>query len=461
MTSTTSETGGPGEPEPGGWSAASWRRKPNNQPLDYPSASALEAAVTRLSQVPPLVTSWEVEALKNQLAEAAVGKRFLLQGGDCAETFAECDSSIVANKLKILLQMSLLIIHGGNKRVIRVGRFAGQYAKPRSSPTETRNGVTLPSYRGDGINEIGFTDEARALAPERLLEAHARAAITLNFIRSLSDGGFADLYHPENWDLGFVEYSEKAREYQRLIRDVGTALAFMVTLTGVKSPVMRRVDFFTSHEGLNLYYEQAQTRQVPRRTGWYDLSAHMLWLGDRTRNLGGAHIEFFRGIANPIGVKVGPSMSPSELVNLLKVVDPNQEPGRVTLIHRFGVDNIARCLPPLVEAVQREGRTVLWCCDPMHGNTRTTDRGLKTRRFDDILGELSEAFDIHAASGGRLAGVHFELTGDNVTECVGGARGLDEAGLERAYRTTVDPRLNYEQSLEMAMLIARRMAKDT
>ena len=424
----------------------------------YPDPKKCDEIVTGLSKLPPLVTSWEVEELKGQLAEAAAGKRFLLQGGDCSESFDDCDPSIIANKLKILLQMSLVLVVGSKKPVTRVGRIAGQYAKPRSSNMETRDSVSLPSYRGDLINRIGFSEEERVPDPERMLRGYERAALTLNFIRGLVDGGFADLHHPEYWDLGFVAHSSQAAEYRRIVESLSNSLQFLETVVGTRVGYFERVDFFTSHEGLHLFYEQAQTRQVPHRTGWYNLSTHFPWLGNRTRSLNGAHVEFFRGIRNPVAVKIGPPITSEEVVNLIEVLNPENEPGRLTFIHRFGVDNIESGLPPLVDAVRREGKVVLWCCDPMHGNNELTETGVKTRQFSRILKELECAFQIHQSMGSCLGGVHFELSGENVTECTGGARGLTEADLLRAYRSNVDPRLNYEQALETAMLISRLMS---
>lgn len=439
------------------WAPDSWTDRVAVQQPSYGDRQEIEQVLSRLSQLPPLVTSWEVENLRDQLAEAARGRRFLLQGGDCAESFAECDSSVIANKLKILLQMSLVIAHGSRKRVIRVGRFAGQYAKPRSSDIETLDGVSLPSYRGDSINGIDFNEESRRPDPQRLLRAYERSALTLNFIRSLVDGGFADLDHPEYWNLGYATRSSRAKEYQKVVDSIGESLRFMKTLTGTHMGGSSRVDFFTSHEGLHLPYEQAQTRRVPRRPGWYNLNTHFPWIGDRTRNARGAHIEYFRGLVNPIGMKVGPSLSAEELTDLIRILNPHNQAGRLTLIHRFGIGKIESCLPPLIQAVRRAGRDVLWCCDPMHGNTRQTTDGIKTRNFQDILGEVNAAFDIHSDLGSRLGGVHCELTGENVTECLGGAQGLTEQDLKKAYKSAVDPRLNYEQSLEMAFLIAERM----
>ncbi len=417
-----------------------------------------DRVLQELTKLPPLVTSWEVEDLKSQLADAALGKRFLLQGGDCSESFEDCNSTVIANKLKILLQMSLILVVGGKKPVIRVGRIAGQYAKPRSSDLESKGPKKLPSYRGDLINRYAFTDRDRVPNPELMLRGYERSALTLNFIRGLVDGGFADLHHPEYWDIDFVAHSPESAEYRRIMESISHAVGFLETILGGRVDEFKRVDFFTSHEGLHLPYEQAQTRHVPHRTGWYNLATHFPWIGNRTRELDGSHIEFFRGIANPIAVKIS-KMPPEELLNLIEILSPRNEPGRLTLIHRFGVDRVEDELPPLVEAVQRRGQMVLWCCDPMHGNTEKTASGKKTRNFSKILRELEQAFRVHREMGSYLGGVHFELTGENVTECIGGARGLSEGDLSRAYRTQVDPRLNYEQALEMALLISRLMSR--
>jgi 3-deoxy-7-phosphoheptulonate synthase len=441
------------------WAPDSWKSRPAAQQPVYPDPAALQQVLAQLARLPPLVTSWEIENLKQQLAEAVRGERFLLQGGDCSESFEDCESAAIASKLKILLQMSLVLVQGGKKRVIRLGRFAGQYAKPRSEDTERRAGLTLPSYRGDMINRAGFTAADRAANPELLLRAYERSGLTINFIRSLIEGGFADLHHPEYWELGFVANSAHAAEYTHMVESIGQSLRFMETLTGCVLADINRVDFFTSHEGLHLLYEAAQTRQVPRRTGWYNLSTHFPWLGERTRALDGAHVEYFRGIANPIGVKIGPTVSPEEALALAGVLNPRNEPGRLTFIHRFGAGEVDRCLPPLAEALRHHGTQVLWCCDPMHGNTETTKDGIKTRRFNNILSELEQSYRILKDCGLHLGGVHFELTGDNVTECIGGASGVTEADLSRDYRTQLDPRLNYEQAMEMALLLARLMAQ--
>ncbi len=441
------------------WNPESWRERPAEQQPRYPDAEALAAALRQLRALPPLVTSWEVERLKGQLAEAAAGRRFLLQGGACAESFEHCRSGVITNKLKILLQMSLVLTYGLKRRIIRVGRFAGQYAKPRTSDTEIRGDVALPSYRGELVNGIEFDPAARTPDPMRLLRGYERSALTLNFVRALVDGGFADLHHPEYWDLEFVTHSPRALEYQRMVESISDSLRFMETLAETRASELGRVDFFISHEGLHLAYESAQTRPVPHREGHYNLATHFPWIGMRTADPGGAHVEYFRGIRNPVAVKVGPAMSRERLRALLELLHPDDEPGRLTLVCRFGHDRVEECLPPLIEEVRDAGRTVLWSCDPMHGNTETLPNGLKTRRFERILEELERSFDVHAGMDSYLGGVHVELSGDNVTECIGGARGLAEADLGRAYESRVDPRLNYEQALELALVIARRMAR--
>ena len=441
------------------WTPSSWRERPVAQQPKYEDTAELAAVQEELRALPPLVTSWEIFALKKQLAEAQEGKRFLLQGGDCAENFAECNAEVISNRLKVLLQMSLVLVHGLRMPVVRVGRFAGQYAKPRSSDEETRDGVTLPAYRGDIVNAPAFDAASRRADPRRMVKAHARSAMTMNFVRSLIDGGFADLHHPEYWDLGWVGHSPLADDYHRMVSGIGDAVRFMETLSGNEVHNLNRVDFYTSHEALLLPYEEAQTRQVPRQWGWFNLSTHLPWIGMRTAALDGAHVEYFRGIRNPVGLKIGPSVTVDQLLRVVDALNPDDEPGRLTLIHRMGAANIAGKLPPLLEAVRREGRRVLWVCDPMHGNTETASNGYKTRRFDNIRSEIEQAFELHAAAGTRLGGIHLELTGEDVTECTGGARELTDTDLERAYRSTVDPRLNYEQALETAMLIVRKQAQ--
>lgn len=438
------------------WYPTSWQGKTAGQQPLYADSVEVERVVAGLNRMPPLVTWGEIEALKAQLAAAQRGERFLLQGGDCAESFDECTAEFISNKLKILLQMSLVLTHGMKKRIVRVGRIAGQYAKPRSADIETRDGVTLPSYRGDLINRSPFTQEDRTPDPNLMLRGYERAALTLNYVRALVEGGFADLHHPEYWDLAFVNDSPLAEEYRAVVRSIDDALNFMETISGQPIHETSRVDFFTSHEGLHLLYEQAQTHYVEEAGRWYNQSTHFPWIGMRTAEVDGAHVEYFRGIANPIAVKVGKATSVEAIKRLVDTLNPDNEPGRLTLIHRFGASNVEAGLPKLIEAVRATGKTVLFSCDPMHGNTETTNKGVKTRRFENILSELEAAFRIHAAAGSTLGGVHVELTGENVTECTGGARGLEEGDLDRAYRSSVDPRLNYEQALEMAMRIVGR-----
>jgi 3-deoxy-7-phosphoheptulonate synthase len=438
------------------WHPASWQSKPALQQPHYEDAAALERAVAELSRLPPIVVSWEVDALRERLAAAERGQAFVLQGGDCAETFAECESDQIAKKLKILLQMSLVLLQGLKKPIVRVGRMAGQYAKPRSADVETRDGVSLPSYRGDLVNRPQFTPEARAADPSLLLRGYERAALTLNFVRALVDGGFADLHHPEYWDLGFVKHSPFRDAFRDIADSIADALDFFEGISGRPVHETTHASFYASHEGLLLLYEQAQTRFIPRRNRWYNLSAHMPWIGMRTAQLDGAHVEYFRGISNPVAVKVGSGVDEAWAQGLVSVLNPQGQPGRLTFIHRFGAKEIEKRLPPLIEAVRRMGASVLWVCDPMHGNTETTTAGVKTRRFENILKEIDLAFRIHAQMGSYLGGVHIELTGEDVTECTGGARGLTEGDLRRAYRSSVDPRLNQEQALELALLIAER-----
>jgi 3-deoxy-7-phosphoheptulonate synthase len=437
-----------------GWHPTSWLGHKAVQQPSYPQETAVEAVLADLSRLPPLVVSGEVEALKQQIAEAQSGHRFLLQGGDCAESFDECNSDRIAKKLKILLQMSVVLLHGLKKPVIRVGRMAGQYAKPRSADTETRGEITLPSYRGDLVNRNDFTPDDRVPDPQLMMRGYERAALTLNFVRALVDGGFADLHHPEYWDLDFVAHSPLAKQYRRIVRSISDSLDFFESISGGPVHHTRRIDFYSSHEGLHLLYEQAQTRFIERRGHWYNLSTHFPWIGMRTADVDGAHVEFFRGVSNPLAIKIGPGMTAEWLQELIARLNPHNEPGRLTLIHRFGAGEIEQRLPAMIDAVRATGSTVLWSCDPMHGNTESTSSGLKTRRFDNILKEVELAFEVHQEAGSYLGGVHVELTGDDVTECTGGARGLTDADLARAYKSQVDPRLNYEQALELAMRIA-------
>ncbi len=441
------------------WNPGSWQTHTALQQPQYRDLDALQKAVDALARLPPIVVSWEVDALKTQLAEAQRGERFILQGGDCAESFDDCMSESVVRRLKILLQMSLVLLHGLKVPVTRLGRMAGQYAKPRSADTETRDGITLPCYRGDLVNRPGFTLAERDPDPTLLLRGYERAALTLNFVRALVDGGFADLHHPEYWDLEFFQHSPNVGAYKAIADSIGDSLHFLEAITGKPVDDSYRAAFYASHEGLVLHYEQAQTRHIARRNAWYNLATHMPWIGLRTAQLDGAHIEYFRGIANPIGVKVGAAMDDAWLQELVQVLNPHHEPGRLTLIHRFGADKIAANLPRMIDAVRRTGVPVLWIADPMHGNTESTAQGYKTRRFDKILDELEQSFQVHEECGSRLGGVHLELTGEDVTECTGGARNLGDADLSRAYRSSVDPRLNAEQALEVALLVARHRAR--
>ena len=416
----------------------------------------LNSVVGQLQNKPPLVTPWEIENLRSQLVDAAAGNRFLLQGGDCAERFSECRPDIIANRLKVLLQMSLVLVYGLRLPVTRVGRFAGQYAKPRSSDVEESNGQVLQSYRGDIVNEPEFGRHARRPAPERMIQAYEHSAMTLNYIRALGEGGFADLHHPEYWNLGFVRHESLRQEYQQIVDAILEALHFMEAVSTNPIGDVDRVSFYTSHEALLLPYEESFTRRALKDAPTYNLSTHFPWIGKRTSHVDGAHVEYARGIRNPLGLKIGPGTTTDGLISLLERLNPDNEAGRITLITRFGANQIADGLAPLLAHVEREGRLVLWACDPMHGNTETLSNGIKTRRFDNIKSELEQAFDLHADHGTILGGVHLELTGENVTECIGGARGLEEEDLHRAYQSQVDPRLNGEQALELAFAIVRK-----
>jgi 3-deoxy-7-phosphoheptulonate synthase len=428
------------------WAPDSWKRKTARQQPVYPDPEAAEQIVRKIASLPPLVTSWEVLALKAQLGEAARGHRFLLQGGDCAENFDQCDASTIVNKIKILLQMGLVLAHGSGVPIIRVGRLAGQYAKPRSEDIETRDGVRLPTYRGDLINQSPFTQKSRIPDPALMLRGYERSALTLNFVRALVGSEFSASSNSEYWDLNPICNRPVVEEYYSIAANV-------------TDDFFQRAVFYTSHEALLLPYEQAQTRRVPHNEGWYNLATHFPWIGMRTSEPDEAHVEYCRGIVNPIAIKIGASMTPDRLKRLLAILDPIDDPGRITLIHRFGRKKIEHHLPPLIDAARQTGKTVLWSCDPMHGNTQVTRDGIKTRYFEDIFEELSLAFDIHTEVGSRLGGIHIELTGEDVTECVGGTSGPSEHELKIDYRSLVDPRLNYEQALELAMLLAQRMRK--
>ncbi len=439
------------------WTPRSWRSKPIAQQPRYADPAAVEAALERVRALPPLVAPGEIDTLRRKLADAAAGRAFLLQGGDCAERFQDCALAPIEAKLKILLQMSLVLTWGARIPVIRVGRMAGQYAKPRSSDTEVVDGVEMPSYRGDHVNANLPDLASRQPDPERLVSAYFHSAATLNYARALLDAGFADLHQPRHWDLGFVRSVDSRSEYEDMLERILDALDF-VESTGVRGDAaLRTVELYSSHEGLLLPYEEALTRELGGAA--YNLGAHMLWIGDRTRQLDGAHVEYCRGVENPIGVKVGPSLDAAALVRLVEALEPANRAGRVTLITRFGAERVEALLPPLVAAVRAAGQDVVWSCDPMHGNTHKTAGGIKTRSVDRILGELRGTFDVHSAAGSHLGGVHFELTGEDVTECVGGPQELSEDDLCRSYETFCDPRLNYAQSLEMAFLVAQRLQR--
>jgi 3-deoxy-7-phosphoheptulonate synthase len=426
---------------------------------EYPDKAALDRVLTQLQSHPPLVFAGEARNLQAALGRAAEGKAFLLQGGDCAESFAEFHPDNIRDTFRVLLQMAVVLTFAAGVPVVKLGRIAGQFAKPRSADFETRNGVTLPSYRGDNINSCEFTAEARAPDPQRLLLANGQSAATLNLLRAFAQGGYADLHNVHRWMLGFIADSPASEKYKGLAQRITETLEFMDAcgITSEVVPQLRGTDFYTSHEALLLAYEQAMTRVDSTTGDWYDTSAHMLWIGDRTRQLDGAHVEFMRGIKNPIGLKCGPSLEPDELLRLIAVLNPQNIAGRLTLIARFGSDKIAEKLPPLVRAVKREGASVVWSSDPMHGNTIKLKSGYKTRPVDRILEEIRSFFAIHRAEGSHASGVHFEMTGQDVTECLGGAQGLKEVDLQSRYQTACDPRLNASQALELAFLVAEEV----
>jgi 3-deoxy-7-phosphoheptulonate synthase len=445
------------------WNPASWRAKEaRHLPTDYPDLAALAGVEQILRGMPPLVFAGEARRLKSLLGDVAEGRAFLLQGGDCAESFKEFAADNIRDTFRLILQMAVVLTFAGGKPVVKVGRMAGQFAKPRSSATETIDGVTLPSYRGDIINGMDFTPEARTPDPQRLLQAYAQSASTLNLLRAFAGGGYADLYNIHRWTLGFVEGSPQGARYHELSQKISEALTFMAAIgvTPESQPDLHRVEFFTAHEALLLGFEEAMTRIDSTSGDWYDTSAHMVWIGERTRQLDGAHVEYFRGIKNPIGVKCGPTMEADELLRLIDVLNPRNEPGRLTLYGRFGHDKIAARLPRLLDATKRDGRAVVWAIDPMHGNTLTAANGYKTRPFDRILSEVKSFVEICAAHGVHPGGVHLEMTGQNVTECLGGARALTEGDLADRYHTHCDPRLNGEQALELAFLVAEKLKED-
>ncbi|MGB0908603.1 MAG: class II 3-deoxy-7-phosphoheptulonate synthase [Maricaulaceae bacterium] len=443
------------------WTPSTWRDKPAKHiPNDYPDTDHLNNVETTLKGYPPLVFAGEARKLKDRLADVAMGKAFLMQGGDCAESFKEFHPDNLRDMFRVMMQMAVVLTYGAGQPVVKVGRIAGQFGKPRSSPIEERNGVTLPSYRGDNINGMAFTPEDRIPDPERLLKAYGQSASTLNLIRAFSTGGYANLRNIHKWTLGFVGNSETTQKYSELCEKISDAMDFMEAcgVTPQSTPQMAATDYYTSHEGLLLGYEEAMTR-IDSTTGrWYDTSAHMLWIGNRTRQLDHAHVEFFRGIENPIAMKIGEGLDPDELLRLLDVLNPENEAGRMTLIARYGHDKVAQGLPTLARAVKSAGRHVVWSCDPMHGNTHKTDSGFKTRPFDKILSEVKNFMQVLHSEGCWPGGVHFEMTGQNVTECIGGsARAVREEDLSSRYHTHCDPRLNADQALELAFLIAEEL----
>lgn len=445
------------------WTPASWRAKPaKHLPTDYPDAAALAGVEQTLRGMPPLVFAGEARRLKTLLGEVADGRAFLLQGGDCAESFKEFHADNIRDTFRLILQMAVVLTFAGGKPVVKVGRMAGQFAKPRSSPVETVGGVELPSYRGDIINGMDFDAASRVPDPQRLLQAYSQSASTLNLLRAFAGGGYADLYNIHRWTLGFVNDSPQGARYAELSEKISEALTFMAAIgvTPESQPDLHRVEFFTAHEALLLGFEEAMTRVDSTSGEWYDTSAHLLWIGERTRQLDGAHVEYFRGIKNPIGVKVGPTLEPDELLRLIDVLNPKNEAGRLTLYGRFGSDKIEARLPRLMEATKRSGRSVVWAIDPMHGNTLTANNGYKTRPFDRILSEVKSFVEIAKAQGVHPGGVHLEMTGQNVTECLGGARALSEGDLADRYHTHCDPRLNGEQALELAFLVAEKLKED-
>jgi 3-deoxy-7-phosphoheptulonate synthase len=444
------------------WSPGSWRGKPIRQVPTYPDDAALAEVEAQLAGYPPLVFAGEARRLKDQLADVAAGRAFLLQGGDCAESFAEFHPNNIRDTFRVLLQMAIVLTFGATCPIVKVGRMAGQFAKPRSAPTEVQDGVELPCYRGDIVNGIEFEAATRAPDPARLLRAYNQSAATLNLLRAFAQGGFADLRKVHRWNLEFVAGSPQGERYDEMAGRIDEALGFMEAcgITSERVPQLHETDFYTSHEALLLNYEEALTR-VDSLTGqWYDCSAHFLWIGDRTREVDEAHVEFLSGVKNPIGIKCGPSLEPDGLLRLIDALNPDDEPGRLTLIARMGADKVEAGLPPLVRAVAREGRQVVWSCDPMHGNTIKSSNGYKTRPFERILKEVKGFFQVHRAEGTYGGGVHFEMTGQDVTECIGGAQAISEDRLGDRYHTHCDPRLNASQALELAFLIAAHLKEE-
>lgn len=437
------------------WTKSSWQSLSALQQPNWPNEEKLKSSLETISKLPPLVFAGEIRTLKNLLGEAAQGRAFLLQGGDCSEDFDKCTAPGIRETLKVILQMAVVLSYAGGKPVIKVGRIAGQYAKPRSADTEMVNGVELPSYRGDMVNSPEPLAEFRTPDPERMVKGYHLAAATLNILRAFTKGGYAALNRVTAWNNEFVKTSPMGRSYERLAKQIDQALHFMEVIgLDVNNPIIKQADFFTSHEALLLGYEEALTRQDSTTGLWYDCSAHMLWIGDRTRQLDGAHVEFLSGVLNPLGMKVGPNHDLDEIKRIIDKLNPDNEPGRMTLITRFGADKIEKFLPPLLRGLKKEGYNLVWSCDPMHGNTYTAETKHKTRNFNDILHEIQCFFEIHWAEGTIPGGIHFELTGDNVTECMGGGRNIMAQNLQENYCTNCDPRLNAEQSLEIAFQVA-------
>ena len=441
------------------WSKDSWRNKPVVQVPEYDDQKALEKVEKRLSSYPPLVFAGEARRLKEHLAKVCRGEAFLLQGGDCAESFAEHNPDNIRDTFRVILQMAIVLTFGAGCPVIKVGRIAGQFAKPRSAPLEKQGEIALPSYRGDIINNIEFVEDLRIPDPERQIMAYRQSASTLNLLRAFAQGGYANLDHVHKWNMGFVKESKQGEQYEQVANRISEALDFMdaVGINSNTTPELRSVDFYTSHESLLLGYEECLTRVDSTSGDWYDTSAHMLWIGDRTRQPDGAHIEFVRGIKNPIGMKCGPSLDSDELLKLIDLINPSNEEGRLTLITRYGADNLDDHLPKLIRAVEKEGKKVVWSCDPMHGNTIKASNGYKTRPLDSILTEVKQFIDIHESEGTYAGGVHIEMTGQNVTECLGGTQKISEEDLTDRYHTHCDPRLNANQALDLSFLISERL----
>lgn len=440
------------------WSKESWKKFSASQQPVYRETEKYEEVLKKIESYPPLVFLGEVEDLKKQISMAGNGKRFILQGGDCAERFIDCTENAILNKIKILLQMSVILTYGARKPVVRIGRIAGQYFKPRSRPFETVNNNKMSTYKGDSINIYEPGIENREPDPERLLMAFYHSVTTLNYIRAIIAGGFADLHHPYTWNLHSIEKTEEWQNYRNTVESILDAINFMDSFGGLKPETLGKVDFFTSHEGLHLGYEEALTRKDPETGRYYNLGAHMLWIGERTRVIDGAHVEYFRGIHNPIGIKISGEIYPEELTELLNILNPDNEEGRITLITRMGTHSVEGKLPGLIKKVKSSKRKVTWSCDPMHGNIVNIDGNIKKRNFDDIIQEIKQTFRIHSKEGTVIGGVHFELTGDDVTECTGGAVNLKDDDLNRNYETYCDPRLNYTQSLEIAFLLSKLLS---